>query len=154
MNRYITIYEASEKYERTEDNFRSQALKYKSKHGSYPKWYTKHKGKYMIDTYEYEYKTNLERIAWIYATDKLYWILSDTIGKSNLELSRVLSSMGKRSVDVWQVFLNNSLFNVPPEFVGDKKKSMRLEFVQLGTRLIYNLIKSGDLDHIRYNIKH
>jgi hypothetical protein len=64
-----------------------------------------------------------------------------------MDVSKLLAEKSKvyKSYQSWNSFLSNSLFMIPPEIIAGDEKSMRLEFVQNGTRIIYEMIKKGEL---------
>ena len=153
MNKLITLDQASIRYGKNRDSFSVIASQYKKENGHHPKWYIFINKTVHIDVDEYEKLGDIERRVWNYATDNLYWIFHD-IGISNWELSKMLAKKSKRFAQhtSWNTFLANNLFMPPPEIITVPKKSMRIEFVEHGTKIVYDMIKSGKLDEFRYNV--
>ena len=147
MNRnLITLNEACIRFNKTQNSLTSTVYAHKKKHGNYPKWYIHKPDRVYIDVDEHERLGTLERKAWIYATDKLFWIFAD-IGMSQLDLSMMMSKRSKafKTHQSWNTFLSKALFNVPPEITSGNEKSMRIEFVKYGTKIVRILIKNGYL---------
>jgi hypothetical protein len=125
----------------------STAHKHKKRYGMYPNWYISDGTWIKIDEDEYEYLGILEHKAWIFSTDQLFWAFQD-LDICCMELSRMLSRMSEKytSVISWNSFIANNLFSIPPDIILIKDKSMRIEFLQHGTRIIYNMIKRGEIE--------
>jgi hypothetical protein len=143
----ITLESAVDRYGKTINTFTSGACIYRKTYGKHPKWYINKGSRIYVDVDEYERLGLLERRAWMYATDKLYWIFEE-IGLSMTDVSKLLSEKSKiyKSHKSWNSFLSNNLFMIPPDIISGDEKSMRLEFVQNGTRIIYEMIKKGELN--------
>ena len=142
----ITLESAVERYGKSINTFTSGACIYRKLHGSHPKWYVVKSNRVYMDVDEYERLGYLERRAWLYATDKLYWIFEE-IGMTLNEVSKMLADRSNvyKSAGSWNSFLSNTLFMIPPEIIAGDEKSMRLEFVQNGTRILYDKIKKGEI---------
>lgn len=145
----ITLEQAAERYGKSKDFISSTACQYKKQFGKSPKWHISDGRKVRVDTDEYERFGKLERKAWVYATDHLYWVLMDS-GVPQRKIAKIFSDKSKRfkGAQSWNSFMSNNLFSIPPDIVSGNDKSMRIEFVQIGTRIVYEMIKKGYYDEV------
>lgn len=143
----ITIKQAEERYGKYKGSLSVTASQYRKQFGKSPKWYVGTARKALIDTDEYERLGKLERKAWVYATDSLYWVLIDS-GATQWEISNMLADKSHRFnvAQSWNTFMSNNLFSIPPDIISGNEKSMRIEFVQIGTMIVYEMIKKGYYD--------
>lgn len=147
---FITIDDACEKYETNRNTILSRKLAIQSAKGIAPDWYKVHNKRAYIHTNGYERMGVLERKAWLYATEKLWFIFED-LGININELSILMSNKSDKCYTTWKGFFYNKLFLIPPEIVSGIEKSMRVEFVQHGTRIIYDMIKEGKIKCVNHN---
>lgn len=139
MKHLMRVAEACEYYEVSENTLTSYASYYKKRHGILPPWYIiglkRHDVR--INTIEIERLGDIEHLAWLYATDTLYWKLLDS-GISQSELSRLLAehSENYKSGASWVVWLSTVLFRLPPRLILSEGKTRIAEFVELGNNLL------------------
>lgn len=84
------------------------------------------------------YYTDKERTAWQYSTDRLYWLLTDWMGLSQLELSRQLASRSTQYKDYksWSTFISTKLFGLPESKIYSPRVTMTQEFAMYGTMIL------------------
>ena len=140
----LSLPEACERYSKSSDGFYAPACLLKKKHGEYPKWYVQNvSGVVFIDTYEYERYADLERKAWMVATDDLYYLLTYDYGCTDWQIAKFMSRHSNKypSLQSWSSFISKALFSLPKKSVLEKRLSMTIEFVLSGTYMIKLLME-------------
>jgi hypothetical protein len=139
MPNLLSLHEACERYSKTTDGFYSSAFLLRKKYGEFPKWYVQDSnGAVYINTYEYERYADLERKAWLLATNDLYYLLSYDYGCTDWEIAKFMSRHSKKYTNLpsWSSFISKALFSLPAKSVLEKRFSMTIEFVLSGTYMI------------------
>jgi len=145
----ISIDDACEKYGMNKKTIQSRKTAYFNAIGNNPEWYHVHNRRAYIDTNLFESMGKLERKVWLYATDKL-WFIFDDLGFNSERLSEIMSEHFGEPIHTWKGFFYKYLFMIPPDIMNGLEKSMTIKFVQYGTRYIYDMIKSGELDELQF----
>jgi hypothetical protein len=147
--RLISAIEASERYGKSEETLYSTACQFKKKHGHSPKWFVKDNGTIKIDVCEFEKYSEIERKAWIYNTDSetgLFWLFTETLAINQITLSKIFAekSLVFKKPESWNQFFSYGLFRVTEDMVRvEPRYTMNLDFLAIGSRLIYLYIKQG-----------
>lgn len=143
-NRYISIIEASDRYDKGIDSFYASAYIIRKKTGKLPDWYIEgEKNNAKIDVYEYERWSDLERRVWIQSTNNLYYIIAYDFGLSDTQIARFMVRHSKRftSLSSWTMFFGSTLFSLPNDSILLKRWSMTQEFFLTASYLIKILIQ-------------
>jgi len=139
----MKVSEACDYYDVGKNCITSYASQYKKTHGLSPTWYVVGEKRHdvRIDIIEIERLCDIERKLWMYVTDTLYWELIAT-GMSQTALSRLLAEASNeyKSESSWNVWMSNSLFNLPPRLVLSEGKSRIAELAELGDQILSTII--------------
>jgi len=142
----ILIDDACERYNMNRKTIQSRRTAYFLANGIPPEWYHVYNRRIYIDTDKFEYKGQLERKTWLYATDKLYFIFDD-LGVGVRDLAQWMADYYKEPFNTWLQFFYKYLFLIPNDIINGLDKSMTVKFVQRGTRIIYEMIKKGEINY-------
>lgn len=130
------------------ENLHSNLLNHKKK-GIVPKWLVpsaKGTKGYRIKVKEFEEWLSINPRILFYGSTKLYWIFK-ALGHNDNSLSRLLASRSKYFKDSasWNSFFSKTLFVNPSnkDLRAFVHPTMGSEFVRVGTRYIYMLVKSN-----------
>ena len=132
------------------ENLHSKLLNYKKK-GMVPKWLVPSaegtKG-HKIKVKEFEEWLSLDQRIVLYGSTKLYWIFK-ALGHSDNAISKIIANRSQYFKDSasWNGFFTRTLFANSDNkyFRAFVQPTMGSEFVRIGTRHIYLLMKSGKL---------
>jgi len=139
LKNLIPLSEACERYEKTDDGFYSSAFLFKKKNGYHPDWYVQNdSGDIMINTYYYEKWAILERKAWLYSTNDIYYLLTYDFGCTDTQIARFMSRHSKKFTNFasWSSFLTKALFSLPQSSILQKRLTMTQEFAYTGAYMI------------------
>lgn len=137
MPNLVSIKDAAEVLNTTQGAIMTLVSKYKSENGKVPEWYLVNKKEVHIDMDILNNNNELRKRAWLYATDKLYWILDELEG-SFTNVCEYLSKHAGGSVNSWAMYLSRDLFNIPNGNVYELKPCKLFDFVRHGTRYVYD----------------
>ena len=144
-NNLISIENASNRYNKSIESFWVSACLFKKKEGKYPDWYfIDFKGNAKINITYYEKWANIERRAWLYSTNDLYYILSYDFGLSDTKIARFMARHSRKfTIETsWMSFVSKTLFSLPQSSILQKRITMNIEFFVIGTYLIKLLLDS------------
>lgn len=122
-----------------------------TKKGKVPKWLIKAPNKkgYQIKVKEFEQWLTLDERIKEYGSNKLYWIFL-AMGFNDFSLSKFFSEKSKhfKNSTSWYLFFTHNLF---ARSDAQSRRSLyeptrSTEFVRIGTRYIYDLLKSGKFE--------
>jgi hypothetical protein len=143
MQNLLSLHEACERYSKTTDGFYSSAFLLRKKYGEFPKWYVQDSNDAVyINTYEYERYADLERKAWMIATNDLYYILTYDYGCTDWQIAKFMARHSNKYTNLpsWSSFISKALFSLPAKTVLEKRLSMCIEFVLSGGYMINTLM--------------
>lgn len=148
MPKLVRVSIAAELLNTTEGALMTLASLRKKNNGVYPEWY-KADGKLggsiaYIDIEILQRYQLIQKRAWLYATDKLYWIFDSMEHYNMSDFASIFSnkSSKKESVNSWAMYLSRDMFNIPSDRIYELKEKKIFDFVKHGTRLIYMMKKN------------
>lgn len=131
-------------YDIAPDTVYTNVFSHKKLNGIDPAWWVVKGGTNYVDCDEYFKYDKIYRQAYVFATNKLYWLFIDYFNISSSQLAEVLAARSARyhsksswitffSKDIWQESMLNK---VNPNYTKIE------DFVYIGSRYAYELIKA------------
>jgi hypothetical protein len=135
----ISLAEACLRYKKNNETFYTSACLIKQRSGHYPDWYhiDDIRG-VMINVTNYERWADLERRAWLSATNDIYFILSYDFGLTDTKISQFMARHSNNFINPqsWSAFITKALFSLPQKTMLSKRVTMTLEFCYTGAYMI------------------
>jgi len=141
MPKFVRVWEAAEILETSNSSIMVTAHNYKKKHGEYPKWYSTNGERGANKSYvDIEYILNnieQERKYHKFATEELFWYLTETMNLKPASIARMLAAMSPiyKTDMTWRSFMTHGLFSYPIKKFGEATTRLS-EFVKYGTELM------------------
>jgi len=152
MAKLVSPEYAAEVLNTTPNALMTMACLRKREDGVYPKWYISD-GKRgtniaFVDIEIIERNNQIRKKAWLFATDKLYWLLEAIEGYSMQYFAELLASKTEYSANSWAMWLSRDAWSLPNGNVYELKQNRLFDFIRITTRWIYE--NRNDIKYVEY----